>query len=101
MFVQGLQIFFAEEYQEYLRVLKIPSNALSSAMDLNFDTFFLMISSQGEQLSIRYIVTKGKLLLILFFSTTQKNYRDIQMHWYDMYQFCLLNKKVLMLGIAK
>ncbi len=25
----------------------IPSNALSSAMDLNFDTFFLTISSQG------------------------------------------------------
>jgi hypothetical protein len=23
------------------------------------------------------------------------------MHWYDMYQFCLLNKKVSMLGIAK
>ncbi len=31
----------------------------------------------------------------------KKNYRDIQMHWYDMYQFCLLNKKVSMLGIAK
>ncbi len=31
----------------------IPSkNALSSAKDLNFDTFFLMISYQGEQLPI-------------------------------------------------
>jgi hypothetical protein len=30
----------------------IPSNAVSSAKDLNFDTFFLMISYQGEQLSI-------------------------------------------------
>jgi hypothetical protein len=30
----------------------LPSNALNSAMDLNFDTFFLMISSQGEKLSI-------------------------------------------------
>ncbi len=45
---------------------------LSSVMDLNFDTFFLM-----------------------------KNYRDIQKHGYDMYQFCLLNKKVLVLRIAK
>ncbi len=27
----------------------IPSNALSSAMDHNFDTFFLTISSKGEQ----------------------------------------------------
>jgi hypothetical protein len=25
---------------------------------------------------------------------------DIQMHWYDMHQFCLLNIKVSMLGIA-
>ncbi len=31
---------------------RVPSNALCSAMDLNFDIFFLMISSQGEQLSI-------------------------------------------------
>jgi hypothetical protein len=32
----------------------LPSNALSSAKDLNFDTFFLMISYQGDQLSIKW-----------------------------------------------
>jgi hypothetical protein len=42
--------------ESYFGKWTIPSNALSSAMDLNFlnfDTFFLMISSQGEQLSIK------------------------------------------------
>ncbi len=38
--------------QEDFGSYEVPSNALSSAKDLNFDTFFLMISYQGEQLTI-------------------------------------------------
>ncbi len=75
----------------------VPSNTLSSAKDLNFDTFFSDILPGKTVINI---VTKGKLLLIFFLYHSKKNYRDIQMHWYDMYQFYLLNK-VSMLGIAK
>jgi hypothetical protein len=47
----------------------IPANALSSAMDLNFNTFSDSILPGRQVIDI---VTKGKLLLI-FFSTTKKN----------------------------
>ncbi len=39
-----------EEIQ--LMLVFLPSNVLSMAMDLNFDTFFLPISYQKEKLSI-------------------------------------------------
>jgi hypothetical protein len=37
---------------KYIMLTYLPSNALSSAMDLNFDAFFLTISFQREKLSI-------------------------------------------------
>ncbi len=44
----------------------VPPNALSLAMDLNFDTFFLTISSHFPGRKVIEIVTKGKLLIIFF-----------------------------------
>jgi hypothetical protein len=58
--------------------MSLPSNAPSSEMDLNFDTFFLMISSQGKQFAVKF-----------FSLPLKKNYRDIQMQ-----AFTLVNPSV-------
>ncbi len=50
----------------------ISAGSISPDSAFNFDTFFLMISSQENSYQYSHIVTKGKLLLI-FFSITQKN----------------------------
>ncbi len=44
--------FYLDHRRTRYKYTQVPSNTLSSAMDLNFDTFFLTISSQGEKLSI-------------------------------------------------
>jgi hypothetical protein len=49
-------------YKKILIINYLPSNALSSAMDLNFDTFFSDDIFPGRKAID--IATKGKLLLI-------------------------------------
>ncbi len=78
----------------------IPSNALSSAMDLNFDRFFLAIISQGWKVSDRHSVKKLTAVTVIL-NHGKKLYRCTYMFWYNLQKFCLFNKKVSMLGIAK
>jgi hypothetical protein len=50
--------------------MKVPSNALSSAMDPNFDTFLSDDILPGRK--VIDIVAKGKLLLIFFLYHSKK-----------------------------